>query len=217
MNSILEKITNSKHKAVCCRWSPNPTHAPFSLMLLIALTALSFIGCGQAVETGKLQASTDAPSMRTLPETEPSQSIEDMAVHAFAIEASLGENHYQYVKVDLDDDSAPETLVWLYGANFTSAKGDALMILRPDGTLLQSFHGIHTPITISKDKKGLYRSFYMYSENGNYARFDAGLQYPEVKDMAVEVGYEDVEGQEIFNDLEEDSAHPFDFVSETDE
>jgi hypothetical protein len=142
------------------------------------------------------------------PEAEPSQAIEDMAIQVFAIEASLGENYYQHVKVDLNEDGAAETLVWLYGANFTTSKGDALMILKSDGSLLQAFHTVHVPMTLSDEKAGQYRSFYMYSENGKYARFDFGIQYPEVMEMACEVDYEAVEGTEIFQGLGGDAAHP---------
>ncbi|SCZ81937.1 hypothetical protein [Acidaminobacter hydrogenoformans] len=199
---------------VFCRWSPDRPRTAPALLLLIFTFSLLFSGCGQTAEAEVMEDNTSAvasfeTALDSLPnEPEPSQAIEDMAVQAFAIEASLGENHYQYVYVDLDDDGALETLVWLYGANFTSTKGDALMILRPDGTLLQAFHAVHTPVTVSEEMKGRYRSFYMYSADGKYARFDFVLQYPEVMEMATEVGYDAVEGREAFLGLEGDVAHP---------
>lgn len=205
------------------RWSPN-VHPQLPLLLVLIVTiGLIFSGCGQSAvaETEGTEAPKEVPSeaanagssaasvpSELKPEAEPSQAIEDMAIQVFAVEASLGENYYQHVKVDLDEDGAAETLVWLYGANFTTSKGDALMILKSDGSLLQAFHTVHAPMTLSDKKAGQYRSFYMYSENGKYARFDFGIQYPEVMEMACEVDYEAVEGAEIFQSLSGDTAHP---------
>jgi len=205
------------------RWSPNPQHRLLLLLVLVVTIGLILFGCGQSgvAEKGVTEVTVEAASgsaeveassapvpLELKPETKPSQVIEDMAIQVFAIEASLGENYYQHVKVDLNEDGNPETLVWLYGANFTTTKGDALMILKSDGTLLQAFHTVHAPITLSGEKSGQYRSFYMYSENGKYARFDFGIQYPEVMEMACEVDYEAVEGTEIFQGLGGDAAHP---------
>lgn len=205
------------------RWSLNPHHRLPLLFVLMIIVGLIFFGCGQsgvaeteaaelfveaASEGAKAEVSEASGLTELKPEAEPSQAIEDMAIQVFAIEASLGENYYQHIKVDLNEDGAAETLVWLYGANFTTSKGDALMILKSDGTLLQAFHTVHTPMTLSDEKAGQYRSFYMYSENGKYARFDFGIQYPEVMEMACEVDYEAVEGTEIFQGLGGDAAHP---------
>ena len=210
-------------KANFSRWSPNPHHRLPLLLVLIITIGLIFAGCGQsgvaeaetaevpveaALEGAKAEVSEASGLTDLKPEAEPSQTIEDMAIQVFAIEASLGENYYQHIKVDLDEDGAAETLVWLYGANFTTSMGDALMILKSDGTLLQAFHTVHVPITLSGEKAGQYRSFYMYSENGKYARFDFGIQYPAVMEMACEVDYESVEGTEIFQGLGGDAAHP---------
>lgn len=210
-------------KANFSRWSPNPQHRLPLLLVLIITIGLIFSGCElsgvsgnevtevpveAALEGAKAEVSEASGLTDLKPEAEPSQTIEDMAIQVFAIEASLGENYYQHVKVDLDEDGAAETLVWLYGANFTTSMGDALMILKSDGTLLQAFHTVHMPMTLSDEKAGQYRSFYMYSENGKYARFDFGIQYPEVMEMACEVDYESVEGTEIFQGLGGDAAHP---------
>jgi len=213
------QIKSSKTKL--CRWSPK-SHLHLTLLLLMIVTiGLNLSGCRQSdmataselLETkGQETATAEAPESPAPSEiqtgAEPSQAIEDMAIQVFAVEASLGENFYEVVKADLDKDGASETLVWLYGANFTTQKGDALMILKSDDTLLQAFHTVHTPITLSDEKTGQYRSFYMYSENGKYARFDFGIQYPEVMEMAAEVDYEAVEGIEIFQGLGGDAAHP---------
>lgn len=205
------------------RWSPKPHHRLHLVLVLIVIIGLNLSGCGQSgvAETevaeepveaasgaAEVEASAAPVPSELEPETEPSQTIEDMAIQVYAIEASLGENYYQHVKIDLNEDGNPETLVWLYGANFTTSKGDALMILKSDGSLLQAFHTVHAPITVSGEKAGQYRSFYMYSENGNYARFDFGIRYPEVMEMACEVDYEAVEGTEIFQGLGGDAAHP---------
>jgi hypothetical protein len=213
-----------KHpKTYFSRWSPNSQPRLPLLWLLIVTIGLTFSACGQsavaetevtevpmepASEASNAEVSEASVPSELKPEAEPSQAIEDMAIQVFAIEASLGENYYQHVKFDLDEDGAAETLVWLYGANFTTSKGDALMILKSDGTLLQAFHTVHAPMTLSDEKAGQYRSFYMYSENGKYARFDFGIQYPEVMEMACEVDYEAVEGTEIFQGLGGDAAHP---------
>lgn len=208
-------------KTIFCRWSPKPHPHLLLLLLLIVTIGLILSGCRQGEvasasaapeaetsETEKVEATETSAPPELQPGAEPSQTIEDMAIQVFAIEASLGENFYEVVKTDLSEDGTEETLVWLYGANFTTSKGDALMILKSDGTLLQAFHTVHTPITLSREKTGQYRSFYMYSENGKYARFDFGIQYPEVMEMAVEVDYDVVEGDEIFQGLGEDTAHP---------
>jgi len=213
-----------KHpKTYFSRWSPNSQPRLPLLWLLIVTIGLTFSACGQsavaetevtevpmepASEASNAEVSEASVPSELKPEAEPSQAIEDMAIQVFAIEASLGENYYQHVKFDLNEDGAAETLVWLYGANFTTSKGDALMILKSDGSLLQDFHTVHAPMTLSDEKAGQYRSFYMYSENGKYARFDFGIQYPEVMEMACEVDYEAVEGTEIFQGLGGDAAHP---------
>ena len=166
----------------------------------------------QETVTGKQpsEVSLEKPQSPAL-EAQPSQAIEDLAVQVFAIEASLGENFYQYAQLDLNGDGLKETLVWLYGANFSSGQGDAIMILRSDGGLLQAFHALHTPVVVSQESPGAYRSFYVYSENGKYARFDFSHQYPNSAEMACEVAFESVRGITLFSGHDEDPAHPLFF------
>lgn len=201
--------------------------ATWLLLLLAAL--LIFSGCRNEArenppseeETTALEQEAEAESPEAVVSEDepqsvalaarPSQAIEDLAVQVFAIEASLGENFYQYAQLDLNGDGMEETLVWLYGANFSSGQGDAMMILRPDGGLLQAFHTLHTPVTVSSEPMGAYRSFYVYSENGKYARFDFSHQYPESPEMACEVAFESVQGITLFSGHEEDPVHPLFF------
>ena len=166
----------------------------------------------QETEAGKQpsEVSFEKPQSPAL-EAQPSQAIEDLAVQVFSIEASLGENFYQYAQLDLNGDGLKETMVWLYGANFSSGQGDAIMILRSDGELLQAFHALHTPVTVSSEPLGSYRSFYVYSENGKYARFDFSHEYPDSAEMACEVPFEAIRGVTLFEGHEEDPIHPLFF------
>lgn len=184
----------------------------FWLISCLIMMALLFGGCDQKAQksvTEENEGDANLVLNGLQSEREPNEAIEDMAVQVFQIEATLGENYYQYARVDLNRDGNEEILVWLYGANFSSGEGDGLMLLSAEGALIQAFHSIHAPITISHSETGRYRSFYMYNKEGRYARFDFGIQYPAEMDLAAEVSFSDLEGEVVFESLEDDVCHLF--------
>ena len=148
----------------------------------IMISALLFAGCGigqtesgdetESQQEHYLSAEEDeevAVILVEFSESKPYPALAGFLTEYYQIpEDKLSETRYYYNYTDLNDDGTDELFVFVIGSYVEVDNGNPALILTVEGdsfTVLESFGGIHTPVTITEEKENGWHMI-IYQEYG---------------------------------------------------